>query len=187
MNDTINAIQRRYACRAFSADPIAPDSLSAILEAGLHAPSGLNRQPWRVIAVTDPDLLAFWERIGLEALRTYDPDGHERIMKRGGTVLYHAPAVVVVAAEQLDPPHTSSLDAGIVVSHLALAATALGIDNCVVALPGLALSGPDGPELRRRLLIPDGFEFAIALLLGHAAAAPRQPHAIDPAKLIKIA
>jgi nitroreductase len=45
----------RRATPSFDGEPISPDDLRLILEAGLHAPSGYNIQPWRFIVVQSPE------------------------------------------------------------------------------------------------------------------------------------
>jgi len=49
------AVHERRATPSFDGAPIPEDDLIAILEAGLHAPSGYNIQPWRFIVVQAPD------------------------------------------------------------------------------------------------------------------------------------
>ena len=49
------AIHDRRATPSFDGTPIPEEDLIAILDAGLHAPSGYNMQPWRFIVVQDPD------------------------------------------------------------------------------------------------------------------------------------
>jgi nitroreductase len=49
------AIHARRATPSFDGAPIPEDDLIAILQAGLHAPSGYNMQPWRFIVVQAPD------------------------------------------------------------------------------------------------------------------------------------
>jgi nitroreductase len=45
------AIQERRATPSFDGSPIPAEDLRQILDAGLHAPSGYNMQPWRFIVV----------------------------------------------------------------------------------------------------------------------------------------
>ena len=45
------AIRDRRATPSFDGKPIPPSDLRQILDAGLHAPSGYNMQPWRFIVV----------------------------------------------------------------------------------------------------------------------------------------
>jgi len=45
------AILERRATPSFDGAPIPPEDLKQILDAGLHAPSGYNMQPWRFVVV----------------------------------------------------------------------------------------------------------------------------------------
>ncbi|WP_263366243.1 nitroreductase family protein [Edaphobacter bradus] len=47
----IQAIEERRATPSFDGTPIPAEDLKQILNAGLHAPSGFNLQPWRFIVV----------------------------------------------------------------------------------------------------------------------------------------
>jgi nitroreductase len=49
------AIRDRRATPSFDGEPIPPSDLRQILDAGLHAPSGYNMQPWRFIVVQHPE------------------------------------------------------------------------------------------------------------------------------------
>jgi nitroreductase len=54
-NPVLQAIRDRRSIRKFTADPVDRQSLTAILEAGQWAPSGMNNQPWRFLVVTRDD------------------------------------------------------------------------------------------------------------------------------------
>ena len=181
-SETIEVIARRYACRAYQDTPVPTEILQAVAEAGVRAPSAVNRQPWRLVVITDKSVLDQIGRVGLENLKSKDAAAYDRIIGRGGVLLYNAPAMIIVATEPPTGPFPVSLDAGIVASHLVLAATSLGVDSCVVALPGMAFTGDDGAELRQTCL-PEGYDFGIAVLLGYAAAPGGQPHQPDLAKI----
>src|ERR1700722_7324110 len=49
------AIRERRATPSFDGEPIPAADLRQILEAGLHAPSGYNLQPWRFVVVQNPE------------------------------------------------------------------------------------------------------------------------------------
>src|ERR1700759_194620 len=49
------AIQERRATPSFDGTPIPAEDLKQILDAGLHAPSGYNMQPWRFVVVQNPE------------------------------------------------------------------------------------------------------------------------------------
>ncbi|NYF81086.1 nitroreductase family protein [Granulicella arctica] len=45
----------RRATPSFDGEPIPPEDLRKILQAGLQAPSGYNMQPWRFVVVQSPE------------------------------------------------------------------------------------------------------------------------------------
>src|SRR6185437_3393408 len=49
------AIAGRRATPSFDGEPIPPEDRQQILDAGLHAPSGYNMQPWRFVVVQSPE------------------------------------------------------------------------------------------------------------------------------------
>jgi nitroreductase len=61
--DLIEALRGTGAARAFTDDVIDDATLASILDDARFAPSGGNRQPWRVAVVQDPDV-----RAGMAAL-----------------------------------------------------------------------------------------------------------------------
>src|SRR5213083_942247 len=50
--DTWDAIRARRNVRAFTDEPLTPDELERILEAGRRAPSSSNEQRWDFVVVT---------------------------------------------------------------------------------------------------------------------------------------
>ena len=49
------AIRERRSTPSFTGEPIPSSDLRQILDAGLHAPSGYNMQPWRFVVVQQPE------------------------------------------------------------------------------------------------------------------------------------
>lgn len=52
MLDIYTAIQNRKSIRKYKKDPVPTEILNRVLTAGMHAPSGKNRQNWRFFVVT---------------------------------------------------------------------------------------------------------------------------------------
>jgi len=61
--DLYDAMSTLRAVRRLRPDPIPDDVLERVLQAACWAPTGGNRQPWRVIVVTDPDRKAALQAI----------------------------------------------------------------------------------------------------------------------------
>lgn len=57
-SQVMELLTSRRSVRKFSGQPVSPQMLDQILEAGRWAPSGLNNQPWRFVVVTDQALKA---------------------------------------------------------------------------------------------------------------------------------
>ncbi len=55
----LEGIRTTRAIRRLKPDPVAPELIRKVCEAGTFAPSGGNRQPWCFIAVTEPERRAF--------------------------------------------------------------------------------------------------------------------------------
>jgi nitroreductase len=51
INPVLDAIRQRRSIRRYTPEPVTTGEISAILEAGRWAPSGLNNQPWRFLVV----------------------------------------------------------------------------------------------------------------------------------------
>lgn len=54
--DLLETLRSNGAVRGFTDDPVSDDTVAAILDIARFAPSGGNKQPWRVAVVKDPTL-----------------------------------------------------------------------------------------------------------------------------------
>lgn len=54
-NSVLEAIRLRRSIRHYTGEPVTREEVTAILEAGRWAPSGLNNQPWRFLVVMAGD------------------------------------------------------------------------------------------------------------------------------------
>jgi len=53
-NETIKLLHERASCRSFLDNPIPEAVLRPVLQAGIHAPTGGNLQPYSIIEIHDP-------------------------------------------------------------------------------------------------------------------------------------
>ena len=178
MNEVMKTIKDRFSCRDFKETPLSDAQVKAIVEAALASPSGMNRQPWHVIMVTDKALIDEMDAIGMEMLAAAeDKAGYDRMMARGGKLFYGAPCLVLVTTDG-----EASMDCGILSENVALAAHSLGLGSCIVGMAGLPLGGPRGEELKERLKFPAGHIFGIGILVG-AVNTGKEPHELDMSKV----
>ncbi|MEM9564672.1 MAG: nitroreductase family protein [Actinomycetota bacterium] len=116
MTDLYEAMSTLRAVRRLRTDPIPPDVLERVLQAGCWAPTGGNQQPWRVVVVDDDDrkraladiyrplwydyATAFDAR--LEAMPEDQRPAWERILDAGNHLADHlgeAPVILVFCAD----------------------------------------------------------------------------------------
>ena len=183
MNETLKIIAERYTCRDYKSEMPPDEILHAIAEAAIEAPSGMNRQAWRVIVVKNRDLIRDMESEGMAYLANMeDKSSYNRIMERGGRLFYGAPCMIVVP---IDPAQygPALIDCGILCQNIALAATSLGIANTMCGFTGLAFaSSLRAEEFSKRLGFPEGYAFGCSVLLGYANAT-KPPHVPDKDKI----
>lgn len=178
MNEILNTISRRYSCRAYDGRLPEREKLEALALAAVQAPSGMNRQPWQVIVVTNKALIEEMDAEGMRILaEAEDKTTYERFMSRGGTLFYNAPCMYLILKQP-----GADMDAGIVCENIALAATSLGLGSVICGMAAVPLNGPKGDGFKKKLGFNDGWEFGIAVLVGYSTK-EGTPHTPDTSKI----
>ena len=54
--NTLKALKTRRSCRAYTSEPVAPELLDQIIEAGTYAPTGMGRQSPIIVAITNKEV-----------------------------------------------------------------------------------------------------------------------------------
>jgi len=178
--DVLKAIEGRRSHRVYQQEQLPEEILSAVLKAGLEAPSARNRQPWHFSVVQDPALI---QEIHDEAAGVMGKSGSPRFADPAFQMFYHAPTVIFLFGDQENP--WTPVDCGIAVENMALAAESLGIGSVILGLPKPAFMGEKADSLRARLACPEGYDFVIALALGYAADR-KEPHDLREEKITRI-
>jgi nitroreductase len=140
--DVHQAIATKRAVRQFSEQPLSEQDVVAILDAGRHAQSSKNDQPWRFIAVRDRSTLTALAECGTYA-------GH-----LAGAAL----GIALVAMPGYD------FDIGQAAAYMQLAAWERGIGSCIASIYE--------PEKAKAILgVPAEMQFSTALSFGFPARA----------------
>ena len=66
-NETMGLLFERGSCRDFTDEPVPDEVMDAVLEAGTHAATAGNLQPYSVVKVTDPENRRWLREQGLQA------------------------------------------------------------------------------------------------------------------------
>ena len=114
-------IRKRYSVRAYRSDPIEDEKLAAILEAARLAPTAANRQPFKIIVI--------------------QTSGRKKELNKIYRQDWFVQAPIIICAVGVprqgwireDRRRYLDVDIAIVMDHLILAATNLGLGTCWVA------------------------------------------------------
>jgi nitroreductase len=160
-------VSKRYSVRAYKPDPVEDDKLEQVLEAARLAPTAANRQPFQFIVIRTAGREA-------ELRRIYDREWFTRaplVLCACGT-----PAQGWVRGS--DGKNYTDVDVAIVMDHLILAATNLGLGTCWIA-------AFDPSAVREVLGLPDGVEPVVFTPLGYPADQPRPKERKSLSKLVR--
>ena len=183
----LDAIQQRFACRAFEAGPPLSDEVLAVLrEAGRLAPSAFGLEPWRFVTVTDAprrtavahacfdqpaaaSAAAFIVIVALVSVLEPDSDyvrARFDAEARGQELApiyetyrahYHADSIAAWSQAQCN----------FAAAHMLLQAAHMGLGSCPIG-------GFDAAALAAALNIPPGEMPALVIALGHCASTAPQ-------------
>jgi nitroreductase len=178
--EVLQAISNRRSHRVYKPDQISEEILNQILTAALQSPSARNHQPWHFSVVQDSHLI---QEVHDEAAKVMGKGGSSRFADPGFQIFYYAPTVIFIFGEK-DFDWTS-VDCGIAVENIALAAEGLGVGSVILGLPKPAFKGDKAEELRTKLQCPDGYDFVIAIALGYSTDMKEQ-HDLREEKISRI-
>ena len=152
--NTLELIRSRRSYRGkYLPEPVPGEDLRAILEAGLAAPSGCNKQTTSLIAVDDPEVLA---------------ELHSVITRDIGKT---APAVICVLTQRKIAYRDRCFavqDYAAAIENMLLAIEALGYRSCWYE-GNLTDEDRIGDKMAEVLGVPDGYELICMLPVGKAA------------------
>jgi nitroreductase len=173
--DAVDAIYGRRAIRDFTEASVPHEEISALIDAAIQAPSGVNLQPWSFTVVSGRSILARWsERAKAQLLKAEGEPLHglrEHLTNVDFNIFYNAPHLVLICATDAQP--MSSKDCCLAAENLMLAAYDRGIGTCWIGFSEAWLSSDEG---RTEVGIPRGHVPVAPIILGRPASTPPRPH-----------
>ena len=151
----LELVKNRYSCRAYKPFGVEKEKLDYILECVRHAPSAVNKQPWRFHVVG----------------RKEDKERLQQCYSRDW--FKTAPLYVIASIlhdeewVRADGKRHGDIDIAIAVEHLCLAATEQGLANCWVC-------NFDAVLCKRLFDLPANEEPAVIIPIGYAADEPKE-------------
>ena len=158
--NVLEAIHTRHSYRGrFRPDPVPREDLVTIMEAGLAAPSGCNKQTTSLLAVDDPEVLR-----KLHSVIT-PPVGET------------APAMICVLTQRINAYRDRCYavqDYSAAIENMLLAIVELGYQSCWIE-GHITDDDRIGEQMARILGVPDDYDLVCFLPVGVAESNPLPP------------
>lgn len=169
-NEVIDNIMARRSVRKYFDKPVEHEKLAAVVQAGINAPSGMNRQPWIIRVVEDQQLIA-------EVNEVYKQENPEQVARDANfkNMFRNAPNLICVCTPAQGG---GELDAGLLGENMMLAAQSLGLGTCCLGGPvRFLLANERCKFFIDRLDIPEDYKLNYIIAIGYPdeqpAAKPR--------------
>ena len=153
--NTYETMLKRRSCKKYKSDMVSDELIDKVVNAGLYAASGKNRQASIIIAVTNREI-----RDELSLLNA-------KILGSDIDPFYNAPAVLVVLADR--DINTYLYDGSLTMGNMMLAAEELGLGSCWIHRAKEMFDMEEGKALLKKLGIEGNFEGIGNLVLGYSA------------------
>ena len=159
MNEAMNNLLNRRSVRSYKPDQVPDEVLDQVLQAGIYAPSGMNTQGVRLVAVRDKETRDLLSRL------------NAAVMGSPNDPFYGAPCVIVVLA---DPDIYGGWveDGALALGNMCNAAHALGLGSCWIHRAKQVFDSPEGKELLKAWDLPEALRGVGNCILGYPAEVP---------------
>ena len=153
MNAVIENIMSRVSCKAYSDRMPEKELIDTLVDAGLRAPSGRNRQAPIIIAITNKEMRDSLSRAnaGILGAEGVDP-------------FYNAPCVLLVIAKKNT---THVYDGSCCCENILLAAHSLGLGACWIHRAKEELELPEVQAMLEQLGLTEEYEGIANIVIGY--------------------
>lgn len=164
-------LKNRRSIRRYKPDQVPEDLLDAVLEAGLYAPTGMNRQNVVMVAVRDKETRDQLSRMNAAVMgSTNDP-------------FYGAPCVIVVLGDASIYPVVEN--GSLVLGNLMNAAYEAGLGSCWIHRAKQMFETEEGKALLRKWGLPETLVGVGNCILGYPDETPEAKPRL-PGRIVKV-
>ena len=176
-NETIATIMERRSIRKYKPETVSRETLDKIMECGINAPNGQNKQSWEVRVVDNPEVMAEINAVIAEAY------GEKAEMAVG--CFRNAPVMVFIARDLAYD--FSAYDCGLLAENIMLSAQSLGVGSICLGSPVRIINDNEAcASVLERLGFSEGYEFCLCVGLGYADEAPEaKPRMKEKVKFVE--
>lgn len=163
-NPVIETIMARRSIRKYKPEAVEREKMQTILDCGIHAPNGMNKQSWEVRVVDNQDFIDGMTEI----FKKENPKAAERPGFKN--MFNNAPTVAFIA---YDPNYDmSQIDCGLLGANMILTAQSMGIGSCCLGGAVRFMKSPVAADYLKQLGFSDGYELLYAIAFGYPDETP---------------
>ena len=164
-NAVIENILSRRSIRKYLPQAVNRDTMQIILNCGINAPNGQNKQSWEVRVVDNPDFIN-------ELTEVYKKENPQAANEPGFKNMFrNAPTVVFVAND--GAYDFSQVDCGLLGGNMMLSAWSMGIGSCCLGGPARFMTdSPAAAEYLKKLDFPEGYKLLFCIAFGYPDETP---------------
>ena len=175
MNPVIENIMARRSIRQYKPEPVKRETMDVILNCGINAPNGMNRQSWEVRVVDQPEKVAQLKAAMVKAHPQMKPEMVEGCFR-------NAPTLVFVGTD--GSYDFAMIDCGLLSENIMLSAWSLGVGSVCLGSPIRFIM--ESPEALEMLQFSEGYKPVICIGLGYADEYPEtKPRDISKVKYVE--
>lgn len=159
MNTTIQDLMTRRSIRKYKPEQITREELETVLNAGMCAPTAMNKQSPIIVAVQNKDDIAYLSKL------------NAAVNGMTGDPFYGAPTVLVVLA---DAENANAVpDGSLVLGNLMNAAHAIGLGSCWINRAREVFATDEGKALLKKWGIEGDYIGVGNCILGYPDEQPQ--------------
>ena len=161
----IENILTRRSIRQYKPQAVNRDTMQIILNCGINAPNGQNKQSWEVRVVDNPEYINGLTEIFKKANPKVAGDPSFKNMFR------NAPTVVFIARDT--SYDMSQIDCGLLGGNMVLSAWSMGIGSCCLGSPvRFMLTTAEAAPYLQKLDFSEGYELLYCIAFGYPDETP---------------
>ena len=159
VNQVVETILARRSVRKYKPQPVEREKMQTIVECGVNAPNAMNRQPWEIRVVDNPDFInGVTELYKKEQPKAAEDPNFKNMFRNAPTVVFVGRDVQSGSAE---------FDCGLLSENMMLAAQSMGIGSCCLGSPAAFMRSPAAAEYLKQLGFSEGYELLYCIAFGY--------------------
>jgi nitroreductase len=157
-------IKGRRSVRSYTDESVSKEQVEAVLEAGVWAPTAMQREPCRFIVIENKELIKYVSDETKPLAKQRFPTYAKHLSTEDDVICYNAPVLILVCTEKDQFTDNNLADSVLATENMFLKAYELGLGTCYMGFVSLLKSKPD---VLKKMGVPENYDLMVPLILGH--------------------